>query len=179
MLEKETCPFCQGSGVRMIETSSMFGLVKKQVPVTCDQCEGTGYKVSLPECRFCEGQGLVGNEREICRACNGTGRIDSFGFIPREMLKPGVHFDRRCDQCGSDTFEIMSDVQEFKETRSWEREEELRQVDIVEKVKVRCNACGHNYHIPVNANWHVKVAPELEPEVERQGINLSFMYNKH
>lgn len=178
MLAREKCPYCQGSGVRMIETSSMFGLVRKQVPVTCEECEGSGYKIQLPGCRFCEGQGLVGNEREICRACNGTGRIDAFGFVPREMLKPGVFFDRRCDKCGEPTFEIVSDIQECKETRSWEREEELRQFDIVEKVKVRCNSCGHNYFIPVNADWHEQLSPELFSDIEDMGINLSFMYHK-
>ena len=95
------------------------------------------------------------------------------------MIKPGVFFERRCDKCSESSFEIVSNIQEFKETRSWEREEELRQVDVVEKVKVRCTSCGHNYFIPVNPDWHQTLAPELFGEVEDMGISLSFLYQKH
>jgi DnaJ-class molecular chaperone len=178
VLVKERCPFCQGSGVRIVETSSLFGLMKRQVPTTCDQCNGTGFRVTLPVCEFCEGQGLVGNERDICRACNGTGRIDAFGFIPRAMLKPSLLFERRCDQCGERTFEIISEIEQKKLSRTWEREEELRQVEIVEQVKVRCSSCGQTYYVAVNPGWHQDLVDDEIRDLENIGINLSFMYQR-
>lgn len=178
MLTKEQCEFCQGSGVRMIETSSLFGLIRKSIPASCDQCGGQGYRIVLPVCKFCGGQGLIGNEREICRACNGTGRCDAFGFIPRAMLQPGLIFDRRCDQCSERTFEIVSGIQEQKLMRSWEREEELRKVEYVEQVKVRCSSCGLTYFVPVNAEWHTEISDEEQRDLQDMGINLSFMYQK-
>jgi DnaJ-class molecular chaperone len=176
MLIKKTCPFCQGTGIRMVQTSSMFGLLRKEIPTTCEECNGNGHVVELPSCPFCEGQGLVGNEREICRTCNGTGRVDAFGFIPRELLRPGTLFARRCDQCSEGTFEIVSNIEEHKMTRSWEREEELRQIEVVERVKVRCSSCGHSYHIPVSPEWHGKLTPEITGNLENMGVNLSFFY---
>lgn len=176
MLVKRTCPFCQGTGVRMVQTSSFLGLIKKEVPSTCDQCGGDGHIHEFSTCLFCEGQGLIGNEREICRACNGTGRVDTFGFIPRSLLKPSTLFERRCDQCGERTFEMVSGVEEHKMTRTWEREEELRQVEIVERIKVRCTSCGQNYHVPVNPDWHGELSPEAIGRLEDMGVNLTFMY---
>ena len=178
MLVKRSCPFCQGTGLRMVQTSSLFGLLKKQIPTTCDQCDGNGYVLEFPLCPFCEGQGLVGNERELCRACNGTGRADTFGFVPRSKLKPGTFFSRRCDKCRESRFEIISNIEERKMTRSWEREEELRQVEFVEQVKVRCTSCGHTYHIPVSAEWHQELTPEMTGDLENLGVNLGFMYDK-
>lgn len=179
MIVKKTCPVCQGSGVCMIETSSFFGLLRKNIPATCDHCNGKGYIVETPACHFCEGQGLVGNERDICRACNGTGKVGTFGFIPRQRLKPGTHFERRCDECGASTFEIVSEVEDFKLTKTWEREEELRQVEILERVKVRCAACGQVYHIPLHKDLHQELSSEDLKALEDLGMNLSFMYKTH
>jgi len=178
MISKKTCPWCQGSGIRMIPTSYLFGLLKREVPASCEHCNGTGYVIEMPPCRFCEGQGLVGNEREICRACNGTGKAGEFAMIPREKLKLGVVFARRCDKCGAGSFEIVTDIETKKLTKSWEREEELRQVEIIEQVKVRCVACGHSYHIPVDPEMHQELSDEDISRLESLGLNLSFMYQR-
>jgi DnaJ-class molecular chaperone len=176
MVVKKECPFCQGTGVQMIQTASFLGLIKKEIPATCDHCSGLGYIVELPTCKFCEGQGLVGNERDVCRACNGTGKADAFAFVPSKMLKPGTIFQRRCDRCSGNTFEIMSGVEQFKLTKSWEREEELRQVEIVEKVKVRCTSCGQVYHIPIDPEWHQELESDMVSSLEDMGMNLNFLY---
>jgi len=175
MIAKRVCPMCQGTGIRMIQTSSMFGLLKKEVPSTCDHCNGQGYVLDMPTCKFCNGQGLVGNERDICRACNGTGKADSFAFIPRSQLKPGTIFERRCDKCGNATFELMSSVEEYKLTKSWEREEELRQVEMQERVKVRCTECAHTYTIPVDPELHQTLSSEEIVALEQIGVNLGFL----
>lgn len=176
MLELEICPYCQGSGVKLVQVAKLFGLMKKEVPVSCDECSGTGKIVSLAECPYCEGQGLIGNEREICRACNGQGKIDTFGFIPINKLVPGTFFSRRCDQCRHDGFEIISGIEEKKLTRSWEKEEELRQVDFVKQVKVQCKQCGQTYHIRVNEAWHKPLTQEQVRQAEDIGLNLSFYH---
>ena len=181
MIAKKDCPFCQGTGVRMIQGSSLFGLLKKEIPAACENCDGTGQMVETPPCTFCDGQGLVGNEREICRSCNGTGHADSFGFIPLSRLHPGTLFDRRCDKCGEHTFEILTDIEKHKLTKTWEKEEELRQVEIIERVKVRCSACNHTYFIPIDAadtTWHQELTSEEMTILEDMGINLGFMYQK-
>ena len=178
MLKRQNCPYCDGTGVRMIQTSSMFGLLKKELPQTCENCNGRGIVVVFDTCRFCEGQGLVGNERDICRACNGTGHADVFAFIPRNILKPGVFFERRCDQCGHGKFELTSTIEEYKLTKSWEREEELRQVEVIERVKVRCCGCGQSYYIPLDPNWNGHVDSEQIGVLEDMGLNVSFLYGK-
>jgi hypothetical protein len=178
MITMKDCPYCQGTGVRMIESSALFGLRRKATPVTCDNCNGKGRIVETPICDFCEGQGLVGNEREICRACNGTGHCESFGFIPKVKLRPGTLFERRCDKCGEHTFEIISEIEHQKLTKTWEREEELRQVEYIDRIKVRCISCSQNYFIPVSASWHHELSTEDVGKLEDLGINLSFMYQK-
>lgn len=175
MIVKKVCPYCNGSGVVIVQTSSFLGLIRKEVPSACDTCSGTGQVVEMPACSFCEGQGLVGNEREICRACNGTGRADAFGFIPRSRLKAGTLFERRCDKCGDRTFEIVSDIEVHKLTKSWEREEELRQVELIERVKVKCVACSQTYFIPIDANWHQEMTDDVLTVLEDIGMNLSFL----
>ena len=134
--------------------------------------------IEMPPCGFCEGQGLVGNEREICRACNGTGKAGEFALIPRDRLMPGVLFARRCDKCGAGSFEIVTNIETKKLTKSWEREEELRQVEIIEQVKVRCDACGHSYYIPVDHEMHQELTTEEVSRLEGLGLNLSFMHRQ-
>lgn len=175
MIVKKRCPYCQGSGVRLVQTSLLFGLVKRELPSTCDTCRGLGYVVETPVCKFCEGQGLVGNERDICRACNGTGRADSFAFVPRSRLTPGLMFERRCDQCGATGFEVVSGVEQHKRVKSWEKEEELRQVEYFERIKVRCIACGESYYIPVDNDLHQELTPEMIGSLKELGLNLSFL----
>ena len=137
MLVTKQCMYCNGTGVRMVETSSLFGLIRKQVPLSCEMCSGSGETFFTPTCKYCNGQGLIGNEREICRTCNGVGHWDAFAYIPRELLRAGTLFDRRCDQCDHNRMEIASPIEEFKQVLSWESEEELRSVEICERVKVR------------------------------------------
>lgn len=177
MIVKKQCPFCLGSGIRMVQTASLFGLLKKEVPTTCENCGGSGFIVETPVCKICEGQGLVGNEREICRACNGTGRADSFAFIPRSRLKPGQVFERHCDQCAATKFEVVSGIEQHKQYRSWENEEELRQIEIVERVKVRCMACGEGYYIPVDDDLHSELTPELVGKLEEMGVNMTYLFS--
>ena len=178
MIEERTCPYCAGSGIKVIQASSMFGLIKKEIPSSCENCGGKGKVYNIAVCKFCEGQGLVGNESEICRACNGTGKIDVFFFIPREKLKPGVTFNRRCESCGHLNFEIRSGIESIKLTKSWEREEELRQVEMVERVKVRCMNCNNAYYIPVDTETHRELDPQEIAAAERMGMNLSFIYSR-
>jgi hypothetical protein len=52
----------------------------------------------------------------------------------------------------------------------------LRQIEVVERVKVRCSSCGHSYHIPVSPEWHGKLTPEITGNLENMGVNLSFFY---
>ncbi len=161
----------------MVQTASLFGLMKKDIPTTCENCDGSGYIIETPACKFCEGQGLVGNEREICRACNGTGRADSFAFVPRSRLKPGLVFERRCDQCGAGRFETVSTLENHRQYRSWEREEELRQVELVERIKVRCMSCNESYYIPVDKDLHGELTPDMVTKLEDMGVNVSFLHS--
>jgi len=178
MIVKKSCPYCNGSGVVIVQTSSFLGLMKKETASGCSNCGGTGQVVETAPCRFCDGQGLVGNEREICRSCNGTGRADAFGFIPLSRLHVGTHFERRCDKCGSRSFEIVSEIETVKLTKTWEREEELRQVELVERIKVKCASCTQTYHIPIDRTWHQELSSEELRTLEDIGVNLSFMYTK-
>jgi hypothetical protein len=162
--------------VRVVETSSLWGLRRKNTLLTCEECGGSGKVVLLPQCSFCDGRGLIGNESEICRACNGTGRIDSFALVPRTLLRPGVSFERRCDRCVGDTFEIVSAIESRKIVRSWEADESLRHVEAIECVKVKCGRCGNNYEIQLGSELHDEVPADLVAELEELGLNLSFLY---
>ena len=178
MITKKECPYCQGSGIILVQTSSLFGLFKKEISTTCQNCNGKGLVVETPMCKSCEGRGLVGNEREICRTCNGTGRADSFSFVPRSKIKQGLVFERRCDLCKANAFEIDSEIEQKKITKSWQREEELRQVEIIEQVKVHCTNCGQTYYIPLDQEWHQELSTEMIGDLEELGYNVSFMYQK-
>jgi DnaJ-class molecular chaperone len=176
VITKKECPYCQGSGIIVVQTSTMLGLIKKETSTTCQNCEGRGKVVEMPMCKACEGRGLVGNEREICRSCNGTGRADTFSFVPRSMIKVGLVFERHCDQCKNTEFEIISDIETKKITKSWQNEEELRQVEFVEQVKVRCNSCKLTYYIPIDKEWHQDLSTEEIGSLEDLGYNVAFLY---
>ena len=177
MLQKRTCPMCLGSGVRMVETSKLFGLLKRNVPATCEGCRGQGTYYETQPCEICEGQGLVGNESESCRACNGTGKADTFAFIPRRLLTPGTLFARRCESCPATQLEIVSEIEDFTIMKSWESEEELREKEIVNRVKVRCPECSHSYYIRLNPEWNQEIPEDQHQVLENLGFNLSFLYD--
>jgi DnaJ-class molecular chaperone len=176
VISKKECPYCQGSGIIVVQTTSMFGLMKKEISTTCENCHGRGKVIEMPMCKACEGHGLVGNEREICRSCNGTGRADSFSFVPRAMIKTGLNFERHCDQCKNTEFEIISDIETKKITKSWQNEEELRQVEYIEQVKVRCKSCKQTYYIPLDKEWHQELTDEAIGALEDLGYNVSYLY---
>jgi hypothetical protein len=160
----------------MIQTSSMLGLLHRSVPSPCGTCGGTGKSLALPTCKICQGRGLVGNESEICRSCNGTGHVDSFAMIPLELLHSGTHFHRRCDSCGNDDFEIRSEIKSEKQFRSWEDIEELRQYELVEMVAVACTRCMNHYDITIDPAYHKVLDGETARELELLGLDLTFLY---
>ena len=176
MLQKSECPWCQGTGVKMIQTSSMLGLLHRTVPAPCGNCGGLGHSTELPACKICQGRGLVGNESEICRSCNGTGHVDSFAMIPAELLRAGTRFRRRCDKCGNDDFEITNDIKSEKLYKTWESSEELREYELVEKVNVKCAGCSNSYAITIDPSYHSVLDSDTALELERLGIDLSFLY---
>ncbi|MCB1220881.1 MAG: hypothetical protein H7A35_12100 [Planctomycetales bacterium] len=176
MFVTRQCRYCNGTGVRMVETSSLFGLIRKQVPLSCEMCAGAGSTFQAPSCKHCDGQGLIGNEREVCRTCNGVGHWDAFAYIPRDHLHVGTLFDRRCDQCDHNRMEIASEIEEYKQVLSWEKEEELRSVEHAERVKVRCPSCSHSYYIKLDADSHGDLTPDMVEALEKLGIDLSYMY---
>lgn len=176
MLIKTSCAQCAGSGVRIIQTSSLFGLKKRETPTTCEACNGTGEITSLPLCSLCDGRGLVGNESEICRACNGTGHIDNFALIPRDLLVQGTEFDRRCDRCGEHRFRIEQPLESVRINRSWEAEEALRDYETIERVGVRCVSCGNAYLIQVDEKLHRPLEESVVGQLEAMGLNLSFLF---
>jgi hypothetical protein len=177
MLQRSECQVCQGTGVRMIQTSSMLGLLHKTVPTPCGTCAGTGHSTALPACIICRGQGLVGNESEICRSCNGTGHVDSFAMIPLELLHNGTHFRRRCDSCGNDDFEIRSEIKSEKLFKTWDDAEELRQYELVERVTVACTRCPNRYDITIDPAYHKVLDNDTAMELERLGLDLTFLYS--
>lgn len=176
MLIERSCQFCQGTGVTMVETSSFLGLIKKEVPSNCTNCAGKGTTYEMPTCKFCEGQGLVGNESEVCWGCNGTGKVGAFAAIPRKKLHPGTIFQRKCADCGNTTMEIAGEIEMRKITKSWEKEEELRSVEMVEYVAVKCPSCSAGYSIPLDENLNKELPNEEIRKLEDMGLNLDFMY---
>jgi hypothetical protein len=160
----------------MIQTSSMLGLLHRTVPTPCATCAGTGHLIQLPVCHVCDARGLVGNESEICRSCNGTGHIDAFALIPLELIKPGVNFQRRCDKCGNEQFQIRTPVEQQKLYKTWDAAEELRQYELVERVRVSCSRCPNAYEITIDPLFHQAINVDDQQEIERLGIDLSFLY---
>lgn len=176
MLIERGCPFCQSTGVTVVQTSSFLGLIKKEIPSNCTNCLGRGKTYEMPTCKFCNGQGLVGNESEVCWACNGTGKVDAFAAIPRDKLRPGTIFERRCANCSGHSMEIAGEIEVRKITKSWEKEEELRSVEMVEYVKVTCPACNSGYSIPLDDDLNQELNPDEIRRLEDLGMNLDFMY---
>jgi hypothetical protein len=176
MLQRSECQVCQGTGVLMVQTSAMWGLLSKTVPSPCGTCAGSGHSLALPACKICQGRGLVGNESEICRSCNGTGHIDSFAMIPLELLHPGTQFHRRCDSCGSGEFEIRSEIKSEKLYKTWDDAEEFRQYELVEKVAVSCTRCPNHYEITIDPAYHKVLDSDTAMELENLGLDLTFLY---
>lgn len=176
MLRRQDCRSCGGSGVVVVDTKALWGLMSKSVPASCGTCGGKGSAWELEACRFCEGRGLMGNESEVCRSCNGTGHADTFAFIPRELLLQGVEFQRRCERCGNHSFRLASGLIQQKVVKSWDAHEELRQVEFQDACEVSCTQCGHHYMIPVDAQWHQRLEPEQYALLEDRGLDLGFLY---
>jgi len=166
-LIKEKCGDCDGTGVVFVETTSFLGLVRKHQPVSCSACGGKGHRLTQPQCKYCDGRGLIGNEREVCRVCNGTGYGDQFRWIPRSQLQPDRAFERSCMVCRRRTVhEITTPIQAKVEVVSWEEEEALRQKRTVERVKVACTECGDAYWIEIDPDFHPELS-ELSDEEQR------------
>jgi DnaJ-class molecular chaperone len=164
MLVNDKCNECGGTGISFIESSSFLGLIKKQVPINCPSCGGKGFTLKMPACKYCHGRGLLGNEREICRVCNGTGSGDDFAWVPRSRLKAGNTFQRVCQVCRKKTVhEIMTDIVHQAQVVSWEEEEGLRKTQTTERVQVRCSQCSDMYWVTVNPDMHPdETTPEME-----------------
>jgi len=163
MLKKVTCEECQGTGIVFIETSSFFGIIRKQIPTSCPACAGKGFTLKEPPCKFCNGEGLVGNEREVCRVCNGTGYGDEFRWIPRNKLVPGTTFNRVCAVCKKRTvFEIVTPIEEYTTITSWHVDESMRERAIGERVRVRCRECGDSYYVDIDPDFHQELTDEVK-----------------
>lgn len=164
LLIKETCEECGGTGITFVQTTSLLGLIRKQVPTTCSSCGGKGYSLNQPKCSYCDGRGLLGNERDVCRPCNGTGYGDQFRWIPHSELQKGRIFHRICSFCRRKTpFEIVSPIDSKDEVVSWEEEESLRQRRKMERVRVECTECHDSYWIEIDPEFHRELS-ELTPE---------------
>src|SRR4030042_1907052 len=148
MIQKDKCAECGGTGLVFVETSSFLGLIKKQVPISCPACGGKGYTLKIAPCKYCEGRGLIGNEKSICRVCNATGTVDDFAWVPRSKLTPGNVFQRKCQIRRQRTSpEILTEIAEHTRTITWEEEYSLRQTRVEERVQVRCTEGGDTYRM--------------------------------
>jgi DnaJ-class molecular chaperone len=170
MLVNEKCAECGGTGISFIESTAFLGLIKKQVPINCPGCRGKGYALKMPTCKYCHGRGLIGNEREICRVCNGTGTGDDFAWVPHSRLLAGNTFQRVCAVCRRKTVhEILTDIVQQATTVTWEEEESLRKTQTTERVQVRCSQCSDTYWITVNPDMHPdEITPEMEEFIALQ-----------
>jgi hypothetical protein len=64
-------------------------------PAFCEQCKGQGRIFGSAQCQRCNGIGHFPCEKVVvgvCGQCNGTGRIETFGF--------NGHISRGCGACG-------------------------------------------------------------------------------
>ncbi len=124
----------------------------------------------MPECKYCGGRGLVGNDNAVCRVCNGTGTGDDFAWVPRSELLPGKTFQRVCQICRQPTtHELLTGIVQSEKTTSWEEEAGLRQTSTVDRVQVRCTECDDTYWITVDPDMHPEeVTPEMEDYLAHQ-----------
>lgn len=152
-IERE-CPRCSGRGLTAQQTSTLFGLLRRRVTAPCALCCGQGRVRARATCRYCGGRGLLGNESEICRLCNGTGNLDEFSKLTLNELVPGVTFRRRCEKCDSGLFEIAQDIEAVRQATSWAIEEELRDYETSERIRIRCLQCANSYLVPVDRTVH-------------------------
>ena len=72
--------------------------------------------------------------------------------------------------------EIAAAVEMRKITKSWEKEEELRTIEMVEYTKVNCPACNTSYDIPLDPELNQELQPDEIHKLEDLGLNLDFMY---
>lgn len=161
MFVKEKCKDCAGSGIVYMQMSSFFGIVKKQIPMSCSTCGGKGYILKEPPCKFCNGEGLVGNEREVCRVCNGTGYSDEFRWIPRRKLTKGTTFQRVCSICKRKTIhEILTEIETVKVVPRWS-EGNAEKAFLRERVKVGCRECHDSYYVDIDPDFHKEETEEI------------------
>lgn len=174
--KESICPKCEGQGVLYYTTTKFFGLVKNEVAYACTECEGRGRVRGEPFCPVCDGAGLIGNERELCRTCNGTGTGDEFRHVPRGMLSEGNTFSRRCDKCKAETLhEFVTDIETKVITTTWEKDEWKRQKDEFERIKIECSVCGQSYYAKLDKYFHSEagyVAPGDEEGEENRKKRL-------
>ena len=154
-IDKE-CPQCIGRGVTSRRVKALLGLIQRNASATCSLCHGQGRVLTRVSCSNCGGRGLLGNEQQLCRLCNGTGKLDGFSEIPCEELKPGTTFIRSCDKCDGEVFEIAGDVEAIKVQKSWGLEAELQEYEIREQIRIRCLQCANGYYVPINEAIHNK-----------------------
>jgi len=158
----DVCPECDGHGVHYYTETKFFGLVKTQVAYQCSKCNGTGKLQGEPFCPVCDGAGLIGNEREICRTCNGTGTGDGFRHIPRVSLVSGTTFGRRCDRCKGETLhELVSDIESKVIMTTWEKNEWERAKEEFERIKLECTMCGRSYQARLDKYYHSETGPNF------------------
>jgi DnaJ-class molecular chaperone len=172
----DECKECAGQGVLYYTETKLFGLVKNQVAYQCQKCGGTGKIRGEPSCPICDGAGLIGNEREICRTCNGTGSGDGFRHIPRQSLVQGTTFSRRCERCKAETLhEFVSDIETKVITTTWEKNEWERSKDEFERIKIECTMCGRSYFARLDKYYHTDEGPNFDKvieETDKQGRKL-------
>ena len=58
----QVCPDCSGSGQRVTEKRSAFGIFRQSSP--CPTCRGQGKKITQP-CEGCKGRGIIEKSKEL------------------------------------------------------------------------------------------------------------------
>ena len=153
--QEAACAECHGHGVQYYSVKRFFGLIKEQVAYACTSCGGSGKIKGEPYCPICDGAGLIGNERELCRTCNGTGTGDGFRHMPRAQLVTGNTFSRRCDKCKAESLhEFSSDIETQVITTTWEKDELKRLKEEFERIKIECSVCGQSYYAKLDKYYH-------------------------
>jgi RecJ-like exonuclease len=168
------CPRCSGRGLVSQRTSAFFGLLRRTIELPCALCRGQGKALTRASCSYCGGRGLLGNESDICRLCNGTGIADEFSAIGLSELAPGRQFRRRCNKCGGDRFEISGPIETTREPTAWDLEAELREYETSERIRVQCLDCTNTYLVPVDRASHVLA--ESLPEQHSRLVRLESNY---
>lgn len=167
--KEEICEDCDGHGVHYYEVKKFFGLIKNEVAYTCTSCNGMGNVSGEPYCPICEGAGLIGNERELCRTCNGTRTGDEFRKVLRKDLVQGNTFLRKCEKCKAETLhEFLAGIESKVITTTWEVNEWERSKETFERIKIECTMCGENYRAPLDQYYHSEKGFEPEEDVVKE-----------